>query len=411
MHVEDEGKFYIPAQVRAVGDAERLASLSQILRNERVLDASVLDQHSPFFWRAFISNTRVDTHFTHMMVSSLRNYAREAAIGVAFLPGHNWRHQPIGGSLTGELLEENGETSVRADFYTLAGLEIGEVKTDGLIASIKGALTRDVSIGMYGGKWLCDICGQDYYRGRCPHLAGFTYEEEKDGVIRQVLALVGIEDAHLSEVSGVFDGSTPGAMIDKVYEMARAGTLNQEDVRHAQIVYRMDKEATQRMLALPALQKRHAGVEVPGQTPRKVERMNEQQFKRLTEILVTGGVVPADQREALDEDAALTAADKLTARLKELEPQAADGRQYRSDMVAEALAEGVRAQGKDFDQPTYEAMLTNAPIATIKRMRDDWQRIGNERLKGGRQSVDDDQTPGQEQTKSVSLVPDAAYRA
>jgi hypothetical protein len=257
--MDTNDRLYLPAQVRAVGDAERIAALTQILRNDRVLDASILEQHPPFFWRALISNTRLDAYFTHMRLSSLRNYAQEAAAGVAFLPGHNHRHLPIGGSLSGELSEEGSEASVRADFYTLSGLQIGEVSTNGLIIGIKGGLTRDVSIGMYGGKFICNICGEDYWRGRCRHLAGFTYEEEKDGVIRQILATVGIEDAHLAEVSGVYDGATPGAMIEKVYEMARSGALSVEDVRHAETVYRLDREVTQRMLSLPALQKSTRG--------------------------------------------------------------------------------------------------------------------------------------------------------
>lgn len=135
--------------------------------------------------------------------------------------------------------------------------------------------------------------------------------------------------------------------------------------------------------------------------------MDDKEFEELRVILGSGsgdGLV----RRAQEITASLTDAQK---RVADLEPQAADGRQYRSDLVAEALVEGVRAQGKDFDSPTYEAMLTTAPLATIKRMRDDWQRIGNERLQGGRKSVDDDQTPGQEQTVTVSRVPDAAYRA
>lgn len=114
--------------------------------------------------------------------------------------------------------------------------------------------------------------------------------------------------------------------------------------------------------------------------------------------------------EVATDDEVVAAVETLKRRVSELEPQATDGRAYRADLIAEALAEGVRAQGKDFDQPTYEAMLTTAPLATIKRMRDDWQRIGSERLQGGRRSVDESQAPDK-QAKPVSHVPASAFSA
>jgi hypothetical protein len=405
-------RLYFPAQVRAVGDAARIATLTELLRNGRALDASVLAEHPPFFWRALISNTRVDSHFTHMLLSSLRNYAREAAEGVAFLPGHDRYHLPIGGSLTGELSEEGSEANLRADFFTLTGLEIGSINTSSLVAGIRGGLTRDVSVGIHGGKWLCDICGQNYfdYR-RCSHFAGFTYEEEKDGVIRQILCTVGVDDAHLSEVSGVFDGSTPGAMIEKVYEAALSGALSVDDVRHAEVVYRLDKATTERMLALPALQKRHAGVdtEQSGQKPREEERMNAEQFGQLTSTLIRAGVLTEEQRETATEAEALAAADKLAKRVAELEPRAADGDTYRNDLVADALAEGVRANGQDFDGGTYEATLRASPLKVVKRMRDDWKRAGDARFVGGRQTTEGDGQAAQ--TARVPLVADSAYRS
>jgi hypothetical protein len=71
-----------------------------------------------------------------------------------------------------------------------------------------------------------------------------------------------------------------------------------------------------------------------------------------------------------------------------LEPEAADGRQYRADLLEQAFAEGVRALGDKFDKATYETLLRGASLATIKRMRDDWQLQGDARLPGGRASTD-----------------------
>lgn len=402
-------RLYFPIHVRAVGDAQRIAVLNDILRRDRVLDAAILDEHPPYFFRGEISSTRVDSYYTHMLLSSLRNYANEAAAGVGFLPSHDHVHLPIGGSLTGELAEQPDVSIVRADFYTLARMVIQTVDTDHLINGIRGGLTRYLSIGWYGGRMICDVCGQDYWRGRCPHIAGFTYEEEKDGVIRQLLATVGIDDAHLAEVSGVYKGATPGAMIEKVYELASRGALTADDVRHAETVYRLDKATTERMLALPALQKRHAGTEIPsGQPPGKAERMNEQQFARLTEHLVAGGVVTAEERATLDDEAALAAVDKLAKRVQALEPRAAEGDTYRNDLVAAALAEGVRAYGDKFASETYARTLRASPLEVVKQMRDDWKAVGDTRFPGGRRTNDGDETPV---PAAVPLTPDTAYRS
>lgn len=404
---EPTDKLFFPAQVRAVGDAQRIAALNQILRDSRALDVSVLDEHAPFFWGAEISSSRLDSYFTHMLMSSLSNYAREAAEGVGFLPSHNHYHLPIGGSLTGDLAQQGDLATVRADFYTLAAMQVESIRTDDVINGIRGGLTRYVSIGFYGGRMICDVCGQDYWRGRCPHIAGFTYEEEKDGVVRQTLATVGVDDAHLAEVSGVYKGATPGAMIEKVYDMASRGVLTQDDVHHAQRVYRLDKATTERMLALPALQKRHAGVEIPGQPPREDERMNGEQFGQMVDSLIRAGVLTEEQRETTTEAEALAATDRLAARVRELEPRATEGDAYRNDLVNAALAEGVRAYGDKFAAETYERTLRASPLDVIKQMRDDWRGVGDARFAGGRQTSDPADAPA---AVPVPLTPDSAYR-
>lgn len=375
-----------PARVRSIAEPDALLA--------RLNERTGLPSDGLYLWRAEISNSLLDSHFTRMSESTLRNYAADAQAGVAFLKGHDWRALPIGYSLDAAYEDGDGKKRVVADFYTVRGLS----ETDDLIRRMEAHILRDVSVGFHGGEMTCDLCSRGFWD--CPHIPGLRYEIKEGDTIRTELATFTIEDARLSEVSGVFDGSTPGAMILKAQE--RAAELTDVQRRILEQTYRV---------ILPVNKRAFAGVDITnGQAPRKVDRMNDEQFKRLTEILVNAKVVPSDQRETLDEDGALDAAGKLAKRVADLEPQAADGRQYRADLIAEALAEGVRAQGQDFDKPTYEGMLTNAPVATIKRMRDDWKRIGDERLAGGRKSVDDDQTPQDKPAERVSYVPASAYQ-
>lgn len=391
----------VPARVLRP-DASRQSALATIMHERHMFDASVADERTPFFWGAEISSDLIDSHFTHMMPSTLENFRADASAGVSFLPGHKHHELPFGRSIDAALESTTSpdRTRVVADFYTLPGLRLNEINTDDLIVGIRSGILRDVSVGFYGGTHTCDICGRDYYDWDCPHVPGLKYEVKQGDVVRQILSTFAVADARLAEVSSVFSGSTPQAEIIKITREAEAGRLKADAIRLLEQRYRIQ---------LPATKRAFAGVDLPGQTPRKTNRMNAEQITQLTSTLIRAGVLTEDQRESVQDADLLGAADKLAKRVADLEPQAADGRQYRADLVAEALAEGVRAQGKDFDKAVYEGVLSNAPITTVKRMRDDWQRIGNERLKGGRQSVDDDQTKNAEK-KPAPLVPDAAYR-
>lgn len=137
--------------------------------------------------------------------------------------------------------------------------------------------------------------------------------------------------------------------------------------------------------------------------------MNEQQFGQVVDTLIRAGVLSEEQRETATEADALAAADKLAKRVAELEPRAADGDTYRNDLVSEALAEGVRAYGNDFDTETYEATLRGSPLKVIKRMAADWKAVGDSRFAGGRQTTDGGQAVDEQGQRSH--MPDAAFVA
>lgn len=394
--------FSIPARVLRP-DAQRQADLLAIIKDRHVLDESILSERTPFFWEAEISSDLIDSHFTHMLASTLTNFRDDARSGVSFLPAHDRWGLAFGRSLDAMMEETQSpiRTRVVADFYTLPGLSLNGVKTDDLIDGLRSGILHAVSVGFYGGSRTCDICGRDYWSWDCMHIPGLKYEIKEGDVVRLVLATVSVDNARLAEVSSVFAGSTPHAEVLKAERMAMAGMLKPDAIRVIEQRYRIQ---------LPAANRAFAGTDVPtGQKPREEESMNAEQFSQLTSTLIRAGVLTEDQRETVTEAEALAAADKLAKRVADLEPQASEGRQYRADLVAEALAEGVRAYGKDFDEPTYKATLEASPLAAVKRMRDDWKRIGDARLPAGRTSNDGD--PSTTLRASDSLVPDFAYRS
>ena len=364
--------------------AEELTALRSVLQERGLAD---LEDENLFFFRAEISNELLDSHFTHMSETTLNNYADDSQRGVAFLRGHNWKELPLGYSVKG-VVETGKRKRVVSDFYTVAGL----ADTDDLIARIRTGLVRDVSVGFHGGRAICDLCGADFWY--CRHFPGLKYEEKEGDTVRTQLATFTIDDARLSEVSGVFDGSTPEAMILKAQRAAKAGELTRQQVALLENQYRIALPATSRFATVSS---------------DKFKVSNEGSYQwnlgeRTTEMDLTKvrSMLNVQTDEEVQEGV-----EKLMKRLSELEPQAKDGVQYREDLVKDALAEGVRAQGADFDQATYEATLKTLPIAAVKRFRDDWKKVADKSLPAGRQSQDEEQTPPK--PTKADLVPDRAY--
>lgn len=354
-----------------IPNTERSAQLRALLGDRAEDDLYLFD--------AEISNTLLDSHFTHMSESTLRNYADDATAGVAFLRGHNWRELPIGYSLSGVLSEESGRKRVMAGFYTVRGIP----DTDDLIKRMEARLVRDVSVGFHGGRAICDLCGADFWD--CRHFPGLKYESKEGDTVKTELATFTIEDARLSEVSGVFDGSTPEAMVRKAQQHAAQGLLNQKQIEVLEQRYRT-------RLAVRTVH------------PVKEERKMDE--KELNELKTLLGVGSGDAIVSRSKEV-VTSLATAEARIKDLEPQAAEGRQYRADLVTSALAEGVRAHGNDFKTEEYKTILESAPLSTIKSMSADWKRVADAALPGGRRSAD-----GAERTKVVEteIYPDAAYQ-
>lgn len=408
--------FGFPAQVRAVQPANRDGLL--VLARQRAHDPSIFEELDPFFWDAIISTSRLDSYFTHMARSSLDNFARGSAEGVSFQNSHRWNELPLGASLTGRVEElESGIIQVVSDFYTLAGLQLNEISTDQFIRGVRSGVVRDVSIGWSGGQRTCDICGQSYWR--CNHYAGMLYETEENGVIRTVRATVTVENATLHEVSAVYDGATPGAVILKARSAAREGRLQPKEVEQLERMYRA---------AIP-LARQFAGVEVTyGSSPKEETAMDFASVLDKHKIGVgTEGEARATALEsrlvelvAAESKLATVTADVATlqARVKELEPQAAEGVQYREDLIADALAQGVRAKGDTFDQERYEKLLRSpsSSLESIKLLRDDWAAEGNQRFAGGRKSGEeherstDGSQPDATGKRTVTLEPATAHR-
>ena len=99
--------------------------------------------------------------------------------------------------------------------------------------------------------------------------------------------------------------------------------------------------------------------------------------------------------------------EQAQAEIARLQPLADQGKQYREELVNQAVAEGVRALGEAFPEETYRAMLANAPLEHVRQVRDTFAGQAAARFPGGRQTRDQKE----EGKKQQPDVPAAAYGA
>ncbi len=409
--------FATTARVQVRATTTDLLGLAQ----QRAPDSSIFDEYPPFFWLNQISSDDMDAYFTRMdPLTTLPNFAREAAQGVAFLIGHNNREMPFGATLTGTLETAGDVTRVLADAYALR-----EPTTAAFVNRVRAGIQKDDSVGFYGGQWICSICGRDMLTDwwECWHVPGLMYEiKDPDGgttTVREVLAWALVKNAHLSEVSAVYDGATPGAAILAAQRAAESGHLTPQQARLLEQRYRINLP-DRRLLVAGADNLRAASAatealpRAAGALPLPQEEPMPPTPEERAQPVEVAGAAPFDPIRQIfslaGEVDVLGFCRDLAGELPRLRAQADDGAAYRKDLIAEALAEGVRALGDAFAEETYRGLLESAPLATIKRMRDDWQATARVRLPGGRLSNDAGDPPVAPPAKDVE-TPNDVYRA
>jgi hypothetical protein len=400
-------RFSAPAKVLKRAPTEQLL---QMARNQHAIDDSVFEEHKPFFWAAEISNNVLDSYNTKMAESSLRNYAEDAQKGVGFQDSHNTYRLSLGRSLSGEFA--NGV--VVADFFTIRGLKFNDATyqtTDDFINAVRAGIAKDVSIGFYGGQHLCSLCNVDMWdwESGCRHYPGdevIVKDPQTGETLRVEKIFAWITNARLSEVSAVYSGSTPGAMILKAERAIEEGQLTPDRIRLLENRYRI-KLPDARAIAVVGISPQEAESMNPPTTkePTAEERTNqdssllETQTRQLAEVI----------SEAPKDKPIVEQVRFLNDEVKRLRPLADDGTAYRASLIEEAHAEGVRAHGTEYAKETYQAVFVASPIETIRKMRDDFARIAKEKFPGGRKTKDEgEELPEVRQTPQVNP---AAFRA
>jgi hypothetical protein len=399
----------------------------------RALDESALEGETPFFWSAEISNGRLDSHYTRMDVSSLRNYAQDAEAGVSFLYGHDNR-EVIGRSLGGQFVggQGNGVARVLADFYSVAGIQLGTVSSDQVIRAIRTGILRDVSIGFYGGELECSICGRDILRDwECRHYPGFKYEVEHDGKTEEVMCTADVKNAHLAETSSVYKGSTPGAVVVKAERDAEAGTMKPEARQLIEQRYRI--HLPEKRVVAPGHKERNEVAEREADTtqpggaenapgteqgnppsaqdppaPPQSDASATDEAREVSQLLTRAGVTNASVTTPL------LAVRALVDECERLKPLADDGERYRTRLRERVVQEQVRAVGTASE--SFKGMVSRATVGELEGLLVDLGAKGDEVFGGGRRTVDGTDLPDEpeRETRAADSIPPAytaAYSA
>lgn len=446
--------FEYPAAV-IIGVQE---TLRQLAISRGVFDQKTLEQYSPYFFGAEISNNRLDSHYTQMAPSSLRNYAADADEGVTFLYSHD-NSEIVGQSMTGKFVNAQGNSIARvlADFYTVPDLQLGTVSSNQIIRGIDTKILRAVSVGFYGGEWICSICGRDMWADwDCDHIPGWPEEVEGDGKVETQMCTATIENAHLAETSAVYKGSTPGAMIEKASLEATRGRLKTSVRQLIELRYRIHLPEKRVQIPGNSTPKEQAAMPKPsttrendtasgattsptpdpatataptpeapvteapaaetaaapppattasaGETPAPAPTAGAGEEGRGAQTIDTGALIVMVR--GLNNPTLLRDVQALISENERLRPLADDGRQYRNALVEEMILAGVRAHGATFKQETYRGIAAASTIPTIIEMRDDFDRLSHKQFPGGRQTQDATETEATPKT----ATPRAAFK-
>lgn len=441
----------------------KVVELSQIptdaltsLRQEGVIDA---DHPTRAYYRGIISNGNLDSHFSRMAESTLRNFAEGAANGVSVLDSHNHRTVGIGMSVTGEYEDGN----VYSDFYLVREIPLGAsqsfASTDGFIKMIEDGALRDISVGFTGGTEYCDICGGNIWSyAECRHWPGNSYivGEGDEEVI--VICTTHIEGAELSEFSLVFDGSTPSAEItDKANVMAENGLIDikqkyqiekrfnirfKEDLKFPEPEELIVKPSSDKIIIpdnYKVSDKRQSDSKGENTMAKTIEEL-QQEVTDLTAQLDEVRANADTYKEQAENATALEAQnDTLKARnekleerdkdnrdtiervlgekraaeqaVEEMKPMADEGKRARKEAEDKAIKEYTRLQGEDLDDEKLERQKrTLSNLGTLDDVRDmgeTWAEAADDKYPKRRQTTDgDDDKEGDDDKNKSVITPD-----
>ena len=449
------------------------------VRAEEISDADMLlierackrkmNREEVYAFSGWISNGEPDSYSTRMdKETTLRNFVADLNSGrglcIAHSPsrggmfgptGEAAATMPVGKSYRGELVERperGGAPWVRGSWYVVRGVAIpGGMKTDDVIRNIETGVWDRLSVGYTlnpiegrkRGRYFCDVCNEELMSKKCDHIPGLEYEGK--------IATARIVDGSMREASLVYLNAAQGTVVTKARHFAEEGRLELRQVEALEQIHGV------RILqpGAPTL----GASKKTGETPETNNRNQENEMELARELLkgmveafrsalpesplrvkvgaLSDRIAGAEKEEAIREAAAalpaliaesradypalktvhdaVPEAERSPEKIAALVIQAGEGRQYRADLTAAALAEGVRAEGATFDRAHWETALKGQELAFIAKQRDIWKGQADKTLESGRRSQSTPAgavvLPPAEASRLSPVIPDAAFKS
>lgn len=203
------------------------------------------------------SNRPILDRWMFLHKSTLLNIVKDAESGFAFMNSHRTGRMsqqselPFGRAFSGQLhayKDPDGRDVLASQLgvYLTRGIKPNGANgpsTDDLSKMIDTGTLFDVSMGLYGGTRLCDVCGNDLYaydeeeeKYLCNHYPGSARKMDANQIEAQKargvpggVATYSLVDARPGEVSAVYDGAIPGAGFGKAFQSMRNHRLSPDE--------------------------------------------------------------------------------------------------------------------------------------------------------------------------------------
>ncbi len=389
----------------------------------------------------------IPDRYVQLSKELLQVFLINAQSGVSLLLDHSWHADgffgmggrpraaiPYGRTFDARLGNSNveGETvELNADHYIVRGMSIDGVSTDDLITGIEAGTLFDSSIGFNYNVGICSVCGGNYFKGsECSHYTGKTYEVEIDGITKNVLCYIKAQPpGALWENSLVFDGAYPTAGV-----LSKGDVLENESGIYEVITEFKDVDPTKQIIATygqrtglltmvkkadhkkifamkggenPMNEKLKKMLENFGIAFKEGETKPEEVMNQVAEkwdstiLSIKDSVAPLSQLESATE---FMTKESVTEKLgKELSADvvlklAKEGQDYHKQVIDDAIAMGVRAQGNDFPAETWKNTFSTMGTSAIKDIMKTFEAQVRAEIPAGRFTNPE---AGQKQAQSI----------
>ncbi len=352
-------------------DADALAKI-----NQQAIEPLTAEQI--FRFSGICSNDNVDSYFTRMDPNTtLQNFVRDLQSGLALQAGHDYSKNPYGRSYDAQLIGDGETTGVRGFWYLIRGLQLDGGNSDSFIRAITGGVFKELSVG-FGGpdvKYTCSADGKDLWDS--PFMPG---DIDPDGN----RVFYWIKNARLLEVSTVFKGACPGAFIDKAQDMVSQGELEPARIATLERRYQVRLDDGKRRFYFTKKQGSERKVSVLDDLKKAVEENKIEKSRVYAVLDGTGDKFRQPDDIALRNE---LGDDATVGGVKQLKAEAEQGRAYVADLIDQAIASRVRAQGQGFKADSYKQMLVRSgDIEFIKDEIKSYDDLAKHVLTPGRQT-------------------------